>query len=94
MLFSDGYGNWHAVNAIATSKKYFGIEDGGLCAIYISSILQPQLCKHLQCKLKRKILQQVVALFYCKILVFELASSTSNLIPKVLISIFRVVWRQ
>ena len=53
--------------------------------------VQPQVCKLLQSKLKCNILQQAVVLLVCKTLVFELASSSGNLIAKVMLLIFGII---
>ena len=91
MVFRDEHKNWHAVNAVATSKKYIGIWDGGLCAIPICSNMQPQLYKQFQCKLKCNILYLAVAFLFCKILVFGLTNNNGKFIAKVLPLIFGVV---
>ena len=44
MVFSDEYGSWCAVNAVALSNKYIGIGDGNLYTISNFNNMQPQLC--------------------------------------------------
>ena len=52
IVFSDEYRNWCTVDAVEINKKYLGIGYRYLCSISISSNMQPQLYKLLQCKLK------------------------------------------
>ena len=91
MVFSDEYGSWCTVNAVDLSNKYLGIGDRDLYTISNCNNMQPQLCKQLQCKLKWKTIQQVVTLLFCKILVFEFASISGNLIVKLFLAMFGVV---
>ena len=69
MVISDEYGNWRIVNAAETNEKYFSIGDGDLYTISICSNMQPQLYK---------IATISNFILFCRVLVFGLASSSSN----------------
>ena len=54
------------MSAVAISKKFLAIGDGGLYIIFICSIVPLNLCSVCKIKVKSEFLQQAVVLKVCK----------------------------